>query len=247
MKLFQRFYAILSCLCFLASGVYVIAFFTLGLPQPKSISPLPQAIANNAFYIALFCLHHSVFARESVKQKLTRFLPKPIERSTYVLISSLLLFLVAKNFQSSDVILWNLKATLLGDLFIAISLLGWVLAILSSFLIDPLAMFGIKQAFQLEDNTKAVFKTPYLYKLVRHPIYLGFMIAFLFTDWMNLNHFLITAAIIAYVFIGKHFEERDLLNTFGESYQNYMSQVNGLIPWQKKRSSNKAASKPKID
>ena len=231
MRFIKITYCVFSITLFLLASVYTIGFFSFDLFQPQEQSPLLLAIINNTFFLLIFSVHHSLLARESIK----RFIPYGVERATYILIASCLMFLIPFNFKESGIVLWDFQGTIFGYVLIAVSLLGWCIALISSLLIDPLGMYGVKQSFGISSKVTGELKSPYIYKYVRHPIYLGFIIGFMFTDVMTIEHLLFSVFVIVYIFIGKSLEEKDLIRQFGSQYIDYMRKVNGLLPKFKNR------------
>ena len=145
-------------MCCVLSSVYVICFFTFNLFQPKNNTQLIISIINNALFIIIFAMHHSFFAREKVKKVITKVIPKEMERSTYILVSSILLLLIPLNFKDSGIIVWDFQSTVLGDVLLLISVIGWFISFISSCLINPLDIFGIRQSFMLKKKKRKYLK-----------------------------------------------------------------------------------------
>lgn len=239
-KIIYSAYAVVCYCIFLAVFLYLIGF-TSNLFVPKSIdlpmlaSPLPawQAALINVALMALFGLQHSIMARQSFKEKWKTLVPAPVERSTYVLFASSMLILLFLFWQPMPVILWNLTNETTGYIFLAVSALGWGIVLLSTFLINHFHLFGLHQVYQHITGKKEGephFRTPFLYKLVRHPLYLGFLIAFWFTPLMTTGHLLFAVVMSIYILIGIYHEEKDLARQFGSRYTDYSKVTPKLIP-----------------
>lgn len=232
-------YGVLMYVVFLATFTYAICF--LGdLAVPKTIdsgseSPLYVAIAINAFLLAAFAIQHSVMARQGFKRVWTRVVPRHLERSTYVLAASLVLMLLLWQWRPIPQTVWELHgaaATVLSVTF----WLGWAILLTSTFLINHFELFGLKQVWTHLSRTRqtdAKFRTPSLYKVVRHPLYLGFVIAFWSAPRMTLGHLIFAIATTGYILLGIYFEERDLVRVHGQAYRTYREQVPMLVPFLK--------------
>jgi protein-S-isoprenylcysteine O-methyltransferase Ste14 len=172
-------------------------------------------------------------ARQGFKKLWTKIVPEPAERSTYVLLSSLALFLLYWLWQPMQGIVWSVENPT-GALFLqGLFWLGWMIVLLSTFMINHFDLFGLRQVFknlQGEKTPQLEFKTPALYKIVRHPIYMGFMIAFWATPMMTVGHLIFAVATTAYMVVGVWFEERDLVRIHGVNYENYRKRVRMFVP-----------------
>ena len=227
-------------LTFVFTILYAIGFVS-GLVVPKTIdtgvkSSNFAALAVNLALMSLFAVQHSVMARKGFKQWWTRFIPKPVERSTYVLFSSLTLLLLFWQWRAMPAIVWHIEEPEMAATISVLSFGGWVLVFTSTFLINHFELFGLHQvANNLAGRQMPVpiFRTPFLYNFVRHPIYLGFIIAFWAAPTMSVGHLLFAAVTMAYIFVGILLEERDLIDMFGDEYRRYKQRVSMLLPWRK--------------
>jgi methanethiol S-methyltransferase len=252
MGLTALLYGLLCYLAFLASFLYTIGFIG-DLWVPKTIdtgagAARPEALLVDLALLGLFAVQHSVMARARFKLTLSRVIPRPLERSTYVLISSLLLALICWKWQALPQTLWNLSQPTLRALADALFALGWAVVLLSTFLINHFELFGLRQVFDHWRGVPApapVFKTPALYKLVRHPIYLGFVMAFWSTPHMTVGHLLFAGATTGYILVGILFEERDLIAAFGDNYRRYRRSVPMILPHFPPRAD--AGARPRVD
>jgi protein-S-isoprenylcysteine O-methyltransferase Ste14 len=231
-------YGGLTYLVFLATILYAIAFVGNLPVVPKTIdsgepSSVAAAVAINVLLLGLFAIQHSVMARPAFKRWWTRFVPASIERSTYVLLASLSLLLLFWQWQPIPAPVWSVTELTGAIALHTLSWFGWGVAFLSTFLINHFELFGLRQvAARLRGATlpPPVFRTPLLYQAVRHPLYLGFLLAFWATPSMTAGHLLFAVATTGYTLIGTYLEERDLVAQFGEQYQRYRRQVSMLIP-----------------
>jgi methanethiol S-methyltransferase len=234
-------FGLVAYLVFLPTFLYAIGFVT-GVGVPKTIDdgpvvPLTEALIVNLLLLSLFAVQHSGMARKPFKRWLTQFVPASVERSVYVLLASLALILLLWQWRPIPAVVWQVTNAQVAMTMTALSLAGWLLVLFSTFLINHFELFGLHQvAANLAGRTMpaARFKTPVLYKFVRHPIYLGFIIAFWATPVMTVGHLLFAAVTTAYIFVGIALEERDLIQLFGEEYKRYRAQVGMLAPFRRK-------------
>lgn len=229
-------YAIVSYAVFTASFLYALGFVG-NYVVPKSIdvgSPtsLAEAVAVDLLLMSLFAIQHSVMARPAFKRWWVKFLPAACERATYVLLSSLILLLLFWQWRPIPAPVWQTSG-IAAWLLIGVHWLGWLIAFASTHMIDHFDLFGLRQAVAALRGTEISgqsFRTPLLYKIVRHPLMLGFLLAFWATPEMSAGHLLFAVANTAYILIALQFEERDLIAEFGATYQEYRRRVPMLVP-----------------
>jgi protein-S-isoprenylcysteine O-methyltransferase Ste14 len=233
-------YGAVAYLTFFVTILYAIGFVS-GLVVPKAIdtgaiSPARTAIIIDLALMSLFAVQHSVMARKRFKQWWTQFIPKSVERSTYVLFASLTLLLLFWQWRPMPAIIWEIEEAEMAAVIMGLSIVGWVIVFTSTFLINHFELFGLHQVANNLTGRKMpepTFRTPLYYKFVRHPIYLGFIIAFWAAPAMSAGHLLFAAVTTAYIFVGILLEERDLIDLFGDEYRNYKRRVSMLVPWRK--------------
>jgi protein-S-isoprenylcysteine O-methyltransferase Ste14 len=233
-------YGILAYFAFFVTFLYAIGFVS-GMAVPKTIDggavgPPMEAAIVNLILMSIFAVQHSLMARRQFKEWWTQYVPKSVERSTYVLFSSLALALLLWQWRPIPTVVWQIDDPRIAMAVTGISLLGFLIALTSTFLINHFELFGLHQvANNLTGRSMpaARFRTPLYYKLVRHPLYLGFIIAFWAAPTMTIGHLLFAAVTTAYIFVGILLEERDLIDLFGDDYRRYRERVSMLVPWRK--------------
>jgi protein-S-isoprenylcysteine O-methyltransferase Ste14 len=238
-------FSIVAYAIFFATFLYLIVFvgdlsfarITVDSGGPKA-APATAAVIDVAL-IALFGLQHSVMARQGFKRWWTRVIPKPAERSVYVLMASAMLIVLMAFWRPIDSVVWSVSAPIASDLIWALFWAGWLTVLLSTFLINHFELFGLQQAWLQVLGRQAEppkFRQPLFYKWVRHPLYLGFILAFWAAPEMTAGHLLLAAGISIYILIAIRYEERDLVGYFGQDYENYRRDVGMLTPRFRRRS-----------
>ena len=229
-------YGIVAYIVFFATFLYAIGFVG-NLVVPKSIdtgpaSPLSEAVIINVILLGIFAVQHSLMARPFFKRAWTRIIPESIERSTYVLFSSLALILIFWQWRPITTPVWTVTNTAGATALQVVFWIGWATVLLSTFMISHFELFGLTQVWlNLKDQKPQLqFKTPFLYGFVRHPIYLGFVLAFWATPAMTMGHLLFAIMTTVYMLIAIQLEERDLIGIFGDQYVSYRRRVSMLIP-----------------
>jgi methanethiol S-methyltransferase len=222
---------------FLVTFLYAMGFVG-DFVVPKAIDggdegPVVLAALVNVALLGLFAVQHSVMARPAFKRRWTKIVPKPVERSTFVLFASAVLALMMWQWRPIGAVVWTVTDPVAIAALYVVFGLGWGTLLLATFLINHFELFGLAQVWRFFRSTEPappVFRTPGLYRWVRHPIYLGFLLAFWATPQMTVGHLLFALATTGYILIGIWFEERDLVVEFGEQYRRYRASVGMLVP-----------------
>jgi protein-S-isoprenylcysteine O-methyltransferase Ste14 len=233
-------YGLVAYAVFFAAFLYAIGFVAdLVVPQTidtGTVVPIAEALIVNLLLLSLFAVQHSVMARRQFKQWWTQYVPKSVERSTYVLFASLALALLLWQWRPIPTVLWQVADPQIAMAITGLSFVGWFIVLTSTFLINHFELFGLHQvANNLAGRPMPAprFRTPLFYKLVRHPIYLGFIVAFWAAPTMTIGHLLFAAVTTAYIIVGTLLEEHDLIEMFGDEYRRYRERVSMLVPWRK--------------
>jgi protein-S-isoprenylcysteine O-methyltransferase Ste14 len=238
-------FAIVAYAIFFATFLYLIVFVGDFAISSRTVdvgpdAPVAVAVVIDLILISLFGLQHSLMARPGFKEKWTRTVPQPAERSVYVLSASVMLMILFLFWRPIDAVVWNVTSPALHDIIWLLFWVGWGTVLLSTFLINHFELFGLQQAWLYcrgRECAKPKFHTPLLYKWVRHPLYLGFFLAFWAAPEMTAGHLLLAAGMSAYMLIAIRYEEHDLIGLFGKDYENYREQVGMLTPRFRRRSS----------
>ena len=241
-RILALLYGIISYLVFFVTFVYTIGFVG-NLFVPKSINSegsgsLARSLFIDVVLLSLFAIPHSVMARPRFKRWWTRIVPQVVERSTYVLFSSLLLAFLCWQWQPIAYVVWEVRNPVGRAVLQVLFWMGWAIVVLSTFLISHFDLFGLRQVYlhQVSQPSKdSDFRTPGLYKLVRHPLMLGFIIAFWSTPKMTFGHLIFAVGTTTYILIALQFEERDLVRIHGNAYESYRDRVSMLLPIPKNR------------
>jgi len=239
MAFLATLYAAVAYLFFLASFAYAVGFVGNWPLLPRTIdagliAPLAEALLIDFALLGLFAVQHSVMARRGFKRWWTRIVPESVERATYVLAATAALALLLWQWRPiAEPVLWSVQDPLARIVLQLVSAAGWMIALISTWLLDHFELFGLRQPWAKlrgQDIAAPVFRTPLFYRHVRHPIYLGFVLAFWATPQMTAGHALFAAGSTGYILVGIWFEERDLIAQFGQRYAAYRQQVGMLFP-----------------
>jgi protein-S-isoprenylcysteine O-methyltransferase Ste14 len=242
-KVVSLIYGVIAYLIFLGSFLYAIGFvgnlIVLKSIDSEQAGSLAEAAAVNLLLLSLFSVQHSLMARPAFKRWWTQLVPPHVERSTYVLLSSLLLALLFWQWRPMPALVWDIEQPVAAAALWVIFGVGWLLVLISTLLIDHFDLFGLRQVFLYAKGQPYIpppFRTPLFYRVVRHPIMLGFLIAFWSTPKMTWGHLLFSVMTTGYILVGVFLEERDLRHAFGGGYEEYRQQVGMLLPWINRRS-----------
>ena len=230
-------YGALCYAIFLAAFLYAIGFVG-NVAVPRSVdhgvvAPTGQAVAVNVLLLALFAIQHSVMARPAFKRWWTRFVPSSVERSTYVLAASLALVLLYWQWRTVPGVVWDTTSPVQRLGLRTLFWLGWVVVLAATFMINHFDLFGLRQVYSVwrqKPPTDLGFRKPLLYRFVRHPIMVGFIIAFWATPTMTAGHLLFAVATTGYILIAVHLEEHDLAGALGNPYREYRAEVGMFLP-----------------
>lgn len=238
-RIFYLLFGVIAYFVFFATFLYLIAFVGNLPGVPYSVDRggaeigFWPAVMINVALVAVFGVQHSVMARPGFKRGWTKIVPPAIERSVYVLLSSLALILMFLLWKPIPGTVWNISQPTAVLAIVALFAIGWLIVLVSTFLLSHFELFGLKQVWSHargDADVAPAFRTPFFYKLVRHPIYVGFVIAFWATPHMTAGHLLLALAMTVYILIAIGHEERDLVGEFGSQYEEYQVKVGMLLP-----------------
>jgi protein-S-isoprenylcysteine O-methyltransferase Ste14 len=230
-------YGVVCYAIFFVTFLYAIGFVE-GLVVQKAIDtgeagPLVPSLLIDAVLLGVFAVQHSVMARPAFKAWWTKIVPEPVERSTYVLLASLALILLFWQWRPLPQVLWSVQGPAATAL-LTISFAGFAIVLLSTFLINHFDLFGLRQVHAYATGKEVPpheFTTPLFYRVVRHPLYLGFIVAFWAAPVMSVGHLVFAIATTAYILIAIQLEEHDLIGVFGDTYVAYKRRVSMILPW----------------
>jgi methanethiol S-methyltransferase len=243
-------YGVAAYVTFLGTFLYAIGFLG-NILVPKSMDsgatgPFIEGLAIDALLLGLFAIQHSTMARPAFKQWARRLTPQPVERSTYVLMASLALLLLFWQWQPLGGLIWQVDDEAARVALRMVFWAGWSTVLATTFLIDHFDLFGLRQVYLYlrgRDYTAITFRTPGPYNFVRHPLYLGFLLAFWATPTMTATHLVFAAATTIYILIAIQLEERDLIAHHGAAYREYRERVPMVLPLPKGRQAESVAAR----
>ena len=241
MRFLALLYGVVCYAAFFLTFLYAIGFVG-NFAVPKTLDSgaevgLGQAILVNLILLSVFAIQHSVMARPGFKKAWTKIVAEPVERSTYVLLSSAALILLFAFWQPMGGTVWEVEGSTGRAILYSLFGFGWALVLVSTFLINHFDLFGLRQVwlfFRGKEYTHLPFGTPGPYKLIRHPLYLGWLLAFWVTPSMTVAHLLFAIVTTAYILVANQFEERDLKKFLGQAYVDYCTKVPMIIPFTKR-------------
>lgn len=244
-------FGLVSYVVFFVTFLYAIGF-TGNLLVPKSIDsgvegPWVSSVLINLVLLTLFAVQHSVMARPGFKKWWTKIVPQPIERSVFVLLASLVLLLLFWQWRPMTGIVWSVENSAGRIALMALFAAGWLIVLLSTFMINHFDLFGLRQVYMYAKNIEPGelnFTTRAFYNFVRHPIMVGFIVAFWATPVMTIGHLLFAAVTTAYILVAIQLEERDLVNAHGETYEAYRREVGMLVPTPRRHEAAVTAASP---
>ncbi|MCV7099379.1 methanethiol S-methyltransferase [Mycobacterium palustre] len=242
-------YGVAAYMLFVAAFLYLVGFLADAV-VPRTVdhglaAPVGEALPVNLLLLAAFGLQHSVMARPAFKSVWTRLVPATIERSTYVVLSSAVLVLLYCQWRTMPAVVWDVRQPAGRVALWALFWLGWAIALAATFMVSHFDLFGLRQvylAWRGKPYTHIGFHARWLYRLVRHPLMLGFLIAFWAVPTMTAGHALFSAGMTAYILIATQLEERDLIAVLGDQYRDYRRRVSMLLPL--RRPSRRDATEP---
>ena len=230
-------YSLACYLAFLVTLVYAVGFLgNFGMEKTidaQSKVSVPVALCIDGILLTVFALQHSVMARPWFKRAWTRLVPEPMERSTYVLFSSVALLALFWLWQPIGVVIWDASGTIAGAALLGLYALGLIIVLASTFLINHFDLFGLRQGylyFRKREYVHLAFRTPFFYRYVRHPLYVGWLLTFWCTPVMSAAHLFFAVMTTAYILVAIRFEEKDLVAFHGDRYRQYRKQVPMIVP-----------------
>jgi protein-S-isoprenylcysteine O-methyltransferase Ste14 len=252
-RFFTLVYGLIAYAAFLAAFTYAVGFVG-GIIVPRSVdaggpsAPLAEAILVNVALLGLFGIQHSVMARQWFKRWWTTIVPRQVERSTFVLLTSLILGLIFWQWRPIPATVWSVEEPAVSLAFWSLFGFGWLVVLLSTFIIDHFDLFGLRQTVLYalgKPYTSPVFKVSAFYRHVRHPLLLGFIISFYATPYMTAGHLLFALVTTAYILVAIQLEERDLAAVHGDDYREYQQRVSMLIPFLPRRKEVPGIARPR--